>query len=47
MIKMKTLLEGFDYKRKFGSENPISYEDYDADAITERIINKAKRRANP
>jgi hypothetical protein len=37
----------FDYNRTFGSENPIGYEDYDADAITERIINKAKRRANP
>jgi len=37
----------FDYNRTFGSENPIGYEDYDADAITERIINKAKKRANP
>ena len=37
----------FDYNRTFGSENPIGYEDWNADAITERIINKAKKRANP
>ena len=37
----------FDYNRTFGSENPIGYEDWDNNAITERIINKAKKRANP
>ena len=33
-----------DYNRTYGSENPILYDDYDADAITERIINRIKKR---
>mgnify|MGYP003146432504 CR=1 FL=1 len=33
-----------DYNRTFASENPILYDDYDADAITARIINRIKKR---
>lgn len=33
-----------DYNRTYGAENPILYDDYDADAITERIINRIKKR---
>tara|TARA_X000001382_G_scaffold27552_1_gene17680 strand:+ start:8466 stop:12485 length:4020 start_codon:yes stop_codon:yes gene_type:complete len=33
-----------DYNRTYGSENPILYDDYDADSITERIINRIKKR---
>jgi len=36
-----------DYNRTYGSENPITYENYNADAITERIINKIKKRLKP
>ena len=35
------------YNNSFGRENPILWEDYDSDAIGERIINKAKKKANP
>ena len=34
------------YNNSFGRENPILWEDYDSDAIGERIINKAKKKAN-
>ena len=37
----------FDYNRTYGAENPITWENYNSDALTERIINKAKKRANP
>jgi DNA-binding transcriptional regulator YiaG len=33
-----------DYNRTYGSENPIMYDDYDADSITNRIINRIKKR---
>jgi hypothetical protein len=36
-----------DYNRTYGSENPITWENYNSDAITKRIINKAKKRAKP
>jgi len=32
------------YNRAFGAENPLTYEDYDADSITNRIINKIKKK---
>ena len=34
-----------DYNRAFGSENPILYDDYDADAITKRLENRIKKRS--
>ena len=36
-----------DFNRTYGSENPITYENYNSDAITERVINKIKKRLNP